>query len=64
MGCRPSEASYIVMKKTIFANDYIVKHARHEFRATAPKAITKTKRDYFWLLPMEFSVYLDDLLKH
>ena len=64
LGCRTSEASWIVVNKSVVENDYIVKHARHEFRATAPKEITKTKLDYFWLVPRDFNGYLDVLLHH
>ena len=57
-GCRPIEAAYIVQHKTVEKNDYTVKHAKFQHRATAPKTITKTKRDYFWLLPKELSPFI------
>ena len=57
-GCRPNEAAYVVINKSVAKNDYVVKHASFENKATAPKTITKTKRDYFWLLPKEFNSYL------
>ena len=50
-GCRPIEAAYIVLHKTVQNNNYKVKHAKFQYKASAPKSITKTKRDYFWLLP-------------
>ena len=37
LGCRTSEASWIVMNKSVVRNDYVVKHARHDYRVTAPK---------------------------
>ena len=49
-GCRPSEACYVVLNKTIVDNDYYVPHKNYVFKITAPAIITKTKIDYFWLL--------------
>ena len=63
-GCRPSEAAYVVMHQTIAANDYYVPHENHHFKATAPAMITKTKRDYFWLLPMEFEELVPTYTDH
>ena len=64
LGCRPSEAAYIVVHKRIEKNKHQIKHARHDFMATAPKSITKTKRDYEWLVPLELNCYVRDLLSH
>jgi hypothetical protein len=52
-GCRSSEAAYVIVEKSIVANDYHVPHLKFRFKATAPASITKTKRDYFWLLPAQ-----------
>lgn len=52
-GCRPNEAAYIVFNKSIFRNDYFLKTIKVEFKATMPSDFTKTKIDYFWLLPNE-----------
>lgn len=32
-----------------------MRHTSAKFKATAPGVITKTKRDYFWLLPDELN---------
>ena len=53
-GCRPKEAAYIVHSKSIRANDYYVKHMVHKLQAFVPASVSKTKRDYLWLLPDEF----------
>ena len=50
-GCRLSEAAYVVYHKSIVASDYFVPHMKHPFKATMPRSVTKTSRDYFWLLP-------------
>lgn len=63
-GCRPSEAAYVVFHKTIKKSTIKLKHASFELQATAPKDITKTKRDYFWLLPKEFNLFLPVLRGH
>ena len=63
-GCRPVEAAYVVMKKTIQKNTIKLKHATFEHKATASKDMTKTKRDYFWLLPKEFNAFLTILKLH
>ena len=55
IGCRPAEAAYIVFNKTIEKNEYVIKHAEFRERATVPMSVTKTKRDYFFLLPEELS---------
>ena len=52
------------MNKSVRKNEYIVKHARHDFRVTAPKQMTKTKRDYFWLVPLDFNGYIDIIKEH
>ena len=52
------------MHKTLKQNLHQVKHARHDFMATAPKDITKTKRDYEWLVPSELNSYIVVLTKH
>ena len=57
-GCRPSEAAYIVLNKSIETNDYLLKHQTYEQRATAPKEFTKTSYDYFWLLPEELNPFI------
>ena len=43
----------MIKEKSIVANDYHVPHLKFRFKATAPASITKTKRDYFWLLPAQ-----------
>ena len=63
-GCRPIEAAYVVLHKTVEKNDYRVKHAKFQHRATAPKSITKTKRDYFWLLPKKLDPFLRVYKQH
>ena len=54
----------MVMHQTIAPNDYYVPHENHHFKATAPAMITKTKRDYFWLLPMEFKELVPTYADH
>ena len=61
-GCRPKEAAYIVHSKSIRANDYFVKHMVHKLQAFVPASISKTKRDYLWLLPNEFERVYDIIL--
>ena len=61
-GCRPKEAAYIVHNKSIRANDYFVKHMVHKLQAFVPASISKTKRDYLWLLPNEFERVYDIIL--
>ena len=63
-GCRPSEAAYVVIKRTIVVNDYHVKYIEHTFKATAPAVITKTTRDYFWLLPNELNTVSNAIIRH
>ena len=45
-GCRPNEAAYVVVHKTYKKNTIKLKHASFEHQATAPKEITKTRRNY------------------
>ena len=63
-GCRPNEAAYVVVHKTYKKNTIKLKHASFEHQATAPKEITKTRRNYFWLLPKEFNAFLTVLKNH
>ena len=35
-----------------------------KFKATAPKNITKTGRDYTWVLPSEIHPFLKKLIRH
>ena len=63
-GCRPSEAAFVVQHRTIKKNDYTIKHATFNERATAPKEITKTKRDYFWLLCDDLSPFSHKIKQH
>ena len=37
---------------------------RHKYQASAPKEITKTARDYRWLLPVEMNPFTDAILAH
>ena len=64
IGCRPAEAAYIVFNRSIEKNDYVIKHAKFKERATAPKTVTKTKHDYFFLLPSELSPFVGAIKKH
>ena len=61
IGCRPAEAAYIVFNKTIEKNEYVIKHAEFRERATVPMSVTKTKRDYFFLLPEELSPFINKI---
>ena len=61
IGCRPAEAAYIVFNKTIEKNEYVIKHAEFRERATVPMSVTKTKRDYFFLLPEELSPFTNKI---
>ena len=61
IGCRPAEAAYIVFNKTIEKNEYVIKHAEFRERATVPMSVTKTKRDYFFLLPDELSPFTNKI---
>ena len=45
-------------------NDYHVPHMEHTFKATAPAVITKTTRDYFWLLPNELNTVSSAIIRH
>ena len=51
-GCRPKEAAIIVQTKSIEKANYHYPHQEHTFKATAPSDDVKTRRNYFWLLPM------------
>ena len=64
IGCRPAEAAYIVFNRSIEKNDYMIKHAKFKERATAPKAVTKTKQDYFFLLPNELTPFVSKIKQH
>lgn len=44
----------MVVHKTIFVNDLHVPHMVSNYKSTAPKHVTKTKRDYYWFLPVQF----------
>ena len=49
-GCRPKEAAYLVQENSLQPNDY--PDFRYcDWKATMPKAVTKTKRDYKWGIP-------------
>ena len=61
IGCRPAEAAYIVFNKTIEKNEYVIKHAEFRERASVPMSVTKTKRDYFFLLPEELSPFINKI---
>ena len=50
-GCRPSEASWIVINKSFETSTYDYFHAKHSFIALMPKEITKTRKSYRWLVP-------------
>ena len=63
VGCRPKEAAYIVLHKTVVPNNYIVKHLKFKYKATVPKRVAKTKRDYTFLLPKRCQKYLGTLAK-
>ena len=52
---RPKEAAFIIQHKSIHANAHIVFNSSSKLQATVPGTDTKTKRDYFWLLPDEFT---------
>ena len=41
-----------------------VPHTVCNFKATAPKSITKTKHDFYWLLPVAFDKYVAKLAGH
>ena len=63
VGCRPKEAAYIVLHKTVVLNNYMVKHLKFKYKATVPKRVAKTKRDYTFLLPKRYHKYLGTLNK-
>ena len=52
------------MNKSVHKNEYVLKHAKHNFRVTAPRHITKTNRDYFWLVPLDVNSYIDAIKEH
>ena len=47
-GCRPKEAAYIVHANTFALNKVPVADYDCKYTASAPRAITKTSRDYTW----------------
>ena len=63
-GCRPQEAAYVVLNKTIVDNDYIVPHYDRKFKATSPIEVNKTEMDYFWLLPPEAEEVVKAIMQH
>ena len=63
-GCRPNEAAYIVFHKSIFQNDYFLKTYKSQYKATMPSDFTKTKIDYFWLLPNEINDAVKPILNN
>ena len=54
-GCRPKEACFIIQHKSIHANAHLVFNSSSSLQATVPASCTKTKHDYLWLLPDEFT---------
>ena len=54
----------MVINKTIVVNDISVPHKDYLYKATAPAIVTKTKRDYFWLLPPEADVLVTAIKNH
>ena len=52
-GCRPKEAAYIVHANSFELNKVPVADYVCKYIATAPRAITKTSRDYLWQLKPE-----------
>ena len=53
--CRPKEAVLIVFDRRIDANDYIVRDMDYIHLAFVDQRFTKTKKNYFWLLPASLS---------
>ena len=49
-GCRPKEAAYVVRANSVQPNDY-PDFRDCDWKATMPKEVTKTKRDYKWPVP-------------
>ena len=49
-GCRPNEAAYIVHENSVQKNDF-PDFKDCVWKATMPKEVTKTKRDYKWRIP-------------
>ena len=60
-GCRPKEAAIIVQTKSIEKANYHYPHQEHTFKATAPSDDVKTRRNYFWLLPMRTDAVVKQL---
>ena len=49
-GCRPKETAYVVRANSVQPNDY-PDFRDCDWKATMPKEVTKTKRDYKWPVP-------------
>lgn len=63
-GCRPQEAAYVVIHKTIVKNDYFVRNYPCKFKATSPIDANKTEMDYFWLLTPKANVLATAIMQH
>ena len=49
--------------KTIKDNEHLVKHQEHDYQAFVPYNITKTERDYFWLIPNKYNFVVMQIRK-
>lgn len=49
--------------KTIKDNEHLVKHEEHDYQAFVPYNITKTQRDYFWLIPNKYNFVVMQIRK-
>ena len=49
-GCRPNEACYIVLNKSVQPSNMWVRDSAHKWVATVPAEFTKTDIPYSWLV--------------
>ena len=63
-GCRPNEAAWIVVHKTVDQETVTLVHAEFDWMATVPEGSTKTHREYHILLPKSFEFWRTLLMEH
>ena len=53
-----------MLNKSIVPNDFFVPQMEVKYKAFVPRELTKTERDYFWLLPNEINDVIPLILEH